>query len=179
MITEDVIRSAKSELENNGKNTDFFSKTRDVFSARLDTYVLANKKYLEAAIIGEIGNNSFDHNFNTSISITRGAYFNPYYLSTYCLLADFGQGLLSSLKVVKPNLATDLDAVKTAFSEHISGRAPEQRGNGLKFVLKSIQENAWSLYYQSGNGICLIDKDKIEYQTSPIVYNGCMAILKF
>lgn len=41
-----------------------FSKTRDVFQARLDTYISRTNKYLESAVIGEIGNNTYDHNLD-------------------------------------------------------------------------------------------------------------------
>jgi len=36
-----------------------------------------------------------------------------------------------------PELSTDEEAVRTAFTKVVSGRAPESRGNGLKFVRKN------------------------------------------
>ena len=41
-----------------------FSKTRDVFQARLYIYISRTNKYLESAVIGEIGNNTYDHNLD-------------------------------------------------------------------------------------------------------------------
>ena len=38
MIAANDIEAAFSELKFNGKNPDYFAKTRDVFSARLELY---------------------------------------------------------------------------------------------------------------------------------------------
>jgi len=63
MIREAALEAIIAEMLNCFReNDEHFSKTRDVFSARVQSYVLETQKYLEAAIIGEIGNNSFDHN---------------------------------------------------------------------------------------------------------------------
>ncbi len=53
-----------------------FCNFRDAFSARLDSYIRKSRRYLEGAIIGEIGNNTFDHNFNFSENFPRGIYFD-------------------------------------------------------------------------------------------------------
>ncbi|MDR3311668.1 MAG: hypothetical protein LBS64_00840 [Spirochaetaceae bacterium] len=45
-----------------GQDTEHFSPTRDVFTARVQTYITETQRYLEAAIMSEIGNNTFDHN---------------------------------------------------------------------------------------------------------------------
>ena len=179
MINISCIETAFSELKLNGKNFDYFSKTRDVFSARLEIYALETKKFLEAAIIGEIGNNSFDHNINANGSYTRGVYFNSQFCESYVLLADFGQGLLRTLQTVLPELSSDDEAVKTAFTKRISGRMPECRGNGLKFVLQNIQEHSWCMYYHSGNAICEIDNKNIDFRHSDLCYYGCMALILF
>ena len=52
----------------------------------------------------------------------------------YIVLADRGLGILETLKQVRPTLKTHIEAVNVAFTEILSGRAPEKRGNGLKFV---------------------------------------------
>ena len=70
MIGEDIIETVIGEMTQSfHENIDCFSKTRDVFTARIQSYVLETKKYLEAAIIGEIGNNTFDHNSSRSPSV--------------------------------------------------------------------------------------------------------------
>ncbi|TSC56581.1 MAG: hypothetical protein Greene071421_113 [Parcubacteria group bacterium Greene0714_21] len=68
-----------------------------------------------------------------------------------------------------------------AFTEMLSGRAPEERGNGLKFVRKVISQNPISLCFQTGdaelglergNGDLRIRKTKNEIQ-------GCLAVIRF
>ena len=69
--------------------------------------------------------------------------------------------------------------LETAFTKRISGRAPEQRGNGLKFVSEAIQQNSWHLYFQSGSGSCSINKNGIEFMESSVSVPGCLAIIDF
>lgn len=144
----DILDLLKTiETASLSKDTDFFCSSRDIFQARLDSYILHSEQYLPAAIIGEIGNNTFDHNWDFEDGHARGAYFNVDY-NEYIVLADFGRGLKKSLSAVK-TCKSDLEAIKTAFTEHISGRAPEQRGNGLKFVCESVKEkNGCSIFNQ-------------------------------
>lgn len=138
-INDDVVLNVIRDIEKASleKNMDYFCTTRDVFQARVDAYVLRTNKYLQTAIIGEIGNNTFDHNWDFDVEHVRGAYFNSEYSNGMIVLADFGRGIRKSLQVVK-HFDSDLDALKSAFTEEISGRAPEQRGNGLKFVSEDV-----------------------------------------
>jgi hypothetical protein len=69
--------------------------------------------------------------------------------------------------------------MEIAFTKKISGRAPEQRGNGLKFVSESIQQNNWSLYVQSGKGCCEIDGSGIKLYEREECIIGCLAIIDF
>lgn len=43
----------------------------------------------------------------------------------YIVLADRGLGILETLKQVRPTLKTHIEAVNVAFTEILSGRAPE------------------------------------------------------
>ena len=160
-------------------NSEYFSETRDIFTARLQSYILESKKYLEAAIIGEIGNNTFDHNFVFENNHPRGVYCDLSYQNKYIVLADFGRGVRGSLLSVLPSVGSDLEAVEAAFTKRISGRSPEQRGNGLKFVSETIQQNNWHLYFQSGSGSCSIDGNGITFLEIPLSLKGCLAILDF
>ena len=175
-LVETVVAEAKSAFN---KNADYFSKTRDVFTARLQSYTLKSRKYLEAAIIGEIGNNTFDHNFEFNMDYPRGVYCNTEYNQLYVVLADYGRGVKQSLLAVLPSISSDKNALEIAFTKRISGRSPEQRGNGLKFVSDSIQQNNWHLYFQSGSGACSIDKSGIEFYAKPFSILGCLAIISF
>jgi len=180
MINGVIVDAIISEMNNCfGKDDGCFSMTRDVFAARLQSYILETGMYLEAAIIGEIGNNTFDHNFGFNSAFPKGAYWNSVYMQKYTVLADYGRGIRQSLSQVLPSIASDAEAVETAFVKRISGRAPEQRGNGLKFVSEAIQQNAWYLFFQSGFGSCSIDIKGITFLESTIPVPGCLAIIDF
>ena len=162
-----------------GKN-EFFSETRDILSARVQSYIIEEKKYLEAAVIGEIGNNSFDHNFAfIRNDFPLGVFFCLKYDSKYAVLADYGIGIRQSLSSVVPSINSDLEAVEAAFTKRISGRFPEQRGNGLKFVSEAIQQNQWHFFLQSGTGACFIDENGMLFQERAETINGCLAIMNF
>lgn len=138
-------------------------ETRDIFQARLGTLLkkLISEKlpepdaYMFSALAGEVGNNSFDHNLGQWQDIP-GCWFE-YRISPSELnmvIADRGQGILTSLKRVLPELQDDATALKTAFYERISGRKPEKRGNGLKFVRSILdQSENKTLVFTSGTAI--------------------------
>jgi hypothetical protein len=180
MIQKKIIETVLLDVSNVFFNEyDFFSKTRDVFTARVQSYIIETKKYLESAIIGEIGNNTFDHNFVFEKDYPRGVYCNTAYKQKYTVIADFGRGVRQSLLRVVPSISSDLEAVQTAFTKRISGRSPEQRGNGLKFVADTIQQNNWDLYFQSGTGCCSIDTTGMNFFETNIAIRGCLIIIDF
>ncbi|MDR2717294.1 MAG: hypothetical protein LBB89_04425 [Treponema sp.] len=180
MIETDIIDTVIEKMKNCFHNeSEHFSMTRDVFTARLQSYILAGKKYLEAAVIGEIGNNTFDHNFVFELQFPRGVYCNLSYKDRYVIIADYGRGVKGSLLPVVSSISTDLEAVEMAFTRQISGRTPEQRGNGLKFVSKAVQQNQWHLFFQSGNGTCSINKNGLSFLESSVSLTGCLAIISF
>jgi hypothetical protein len=147
-------------------------ETRDVFEARLHRFFseLIKKNYsnedasLIFSIAGELGNNSFDHNlglwkdqpgcfFTFSLLENEGLYF---------VLADRGRGIYSSLKRIVPSLKNDQEAIEMAFEKVISGRSPENRGNGLKFVRQVINGAPHrGLVSKSGAGIFSFGGHKI------------------
>lgn len=180
MITDEVIKELIQRVKkaSDEKNTDLFCISRDVFQARLDSFVYKSSKFIESAVIGEIGNNTFDHNWNYSDKNMRGTFFEIIDSKTV-ILADLGRGLKNSLSVVRKDIKSDLDALKIAFIERISGRAPEQRGNGLKFVRETVMSKNFMLYFKSGNAVCIIKDSVIDFFESKDSYNGCFAILEF
>ncbi|GHU71356.1 hypothetical protein FACS189450_07240 [Spirochaetia bacterium] len=89
-IIENVIKLREDGFE---KDKDHFSITRDVFTARLEGFIVDTKKYLEAAIIGEIGNNTFDHNIIFVNMNQKGVYCNFYFYERYVVLSDYGRGI--------------------------------------------------------------------------------------
>lgn len=165
---------------------DYYCESRDIFQARLSkmTGDLLNNisegdAYIISAIAGEIGNNSFDHNLGNWPDVA-GIFFayNMLAHEIEIFLADRGQGILKTLKRVKPELKNDAEALQTAFTERISGRMPENRGNGLKFVKENIASQKMNLIFTSGNAQAELD-DKMKITPIDKSIRGCSAILEY
>ena len=135
---------------------------------------------LLVAVAGEIGNNSYDHNLGNWPDIP-GIFFAYDIHKKNIVLADRGLGILATLKRVKPELNTDEEALKVAFTEILSGRAPESRGNGLKFVRKIVAENPIGLLFQTGNAELALtkDSDALDLRPSQEPFRGCLALITF
>lgn len=169
-------------------NSDLYCATNDVFQSRLVRMQNALAKVenlstpfsLIVAVVGEIGNNSFDHNLGNWRDLP-GIFFGYNFEKKYIVLADRGQGVLKTLKRVKPELTTHAEAMQVAFTEIISGRAPESRGNGLKFVKNVVVENPLTLLFESGDAKLYLQKEdkelKITEKNPPL--QGCIAVLQF
>lgn len=170
------------------KNSEVYCETRDFFQARLDqmTNFLLSKKFLKeddiyivSAIVGEIGNNSFDHNIGSWVG-EMGIFFAYSFEDNKLkiVLSDAGQGVFNTLKKVKPEIKDYQEALTVAFNERISGRAPESRGNGLKFVKANIKGRGMHLVFISGNA--KMELNKIEsIKKIKEKYQGCIAIITF
>ncbi len=138
---------------------------------------------LIVAIVGEIGSNSFDHNLGNWPDIS-GIFFSYDTNKRQIALADRGQGILRTLKRVKPEVRNDEDALHIAFTEVISGRYPEARGNGLKFVLEVVLNKDIEIDFYSGSAKVSISKDnsevkKMEISKTELYYSGCLALIRF
>lgn len=186
-----IINRAKKWLElKSGEdflNDDEYCPSRDIFQARLDksrsifesqTKNNINVIYPLIAIIGEIGNNSFDHNLGKWRDVV-GILFDLDYKNQTTVLADRGQGIYSSIKKVMPGIKNDLEAIKVAFTKKISGRYPEKRGNGLKFVARVAQELKMDVFLQSGRASARIDQDGLKFQNEKKDIKGVLAIIDF
>lgn len=177
-------------IDSNGTEplSDFYCPNISVFQARLTRIEgglggvrRLNKIFpLISAITGEIGNNSFDHNLGNWPDIP-GIFFAHNLSKGRIVLADRGQGILATLKKVKPELMNHQEALYTAFTEVISGRAPEYRGNGLKFVKDVVSANDISLFFYTGNAQLKVKKDSsnVNVQMSSINLRGCLALITF
>ncbi|MDP2917874.1 MAG: hypothetical protein Q8N68_00055, partial [bacterium] len=137
-----------------------------------------DQSFLLYAVAGEIGNNSFDHNLGHWRDLP-GVYFGFDFEQNCIVLADRGQGILATIKQVKPETSNALEALRIAFTEKISGRAPEKRGNGLKFIRRVIVEQGWELYFYSGNASFIIKEKKEFFQEEKDNILGVLAIIKF
>lgn len=146
--------------------SDFYSDTQDRFRARLERMAVSISSKPEmsdlapllTAVAGEIGNNSFDHNLGNWPDVP-GVFFAYDAVKRIIVLADRGVGIRATLSRVRPNLKDDIDALKVAMTEHVSGRSPEQRGNGLKFVADVAKENSIGISLQSGIAVATINKE--------------------
>ena len=166
----------------------FYCQTSSIFQARLqrlESELLKIPKYKDSFSLitsssGEIGNNSFDHNIGQWPDIP-GIFFAYNINKRQIVLADRGQGVLNTLKRVRPNLINDQDALMVAFTEYISGRAPENRGNGLKWVRENIVNNDFKLLFLSGIAQLKLKKGdtKLNININKKAVKGCLAIIYF
>lgn len=169
-------------------HSDFYCQDVSVFQAQLSRMEKDLGKIrklneifpLITAITGEIGNNSFDHNLGNWPNIP-GIFFAYDLSKGKIVLADRGQGILTTLKRAKPKLSTHQNALRTAFTEVVSGRAPEYRGNGLKFVKDVALNNEINLFFQTGDAQLKIEKGNsdLKVKKSNICLNGCLVLIKF
>jgi len=169
-------------------HSDFYCQDSSIFQARLiklenelSTLKRLGKTFpLISAIAGEIGNNSFDHNLGNWPDVP-GIFFSYDLKKGKIVLADRGQGVLKTLKKVKPKLKNHQDALYSAFTEIISGRAPEYRGNGLKFVKDVVINNEISLFFQTGNAGLKIQKNDsdVRVKKTSTNFQGCLAFIRF
>lgn len=166
----------------------FYCSNRAVFEARL-AKMLEELSHIDeykdtfsfiVAIAGEVGNNSFDHNLGNWPD-EPGVFFGYDINGRKVVLADRGIGILESLKRVRPNLATHESALTTAFTEVVTGRAPEDRGNGLKFVKNSVINNSFGIFFQTGDAELVISKQEKGFCLKPSSENfhGCLLLLTF
>jgi excisionase family DNA binding protein len=166
----------------------FYSSDSSIFQARLikmqgqlaTTPSAATILSLLVAITGEIGNNSFDHNIGNWPD-KPGIFYGYDANKGEIVLADRGLGILKTLQRVRPALRNDDEALGVAFTEMVSGRAPEERGNGLKFVRKVISENPISLQFQTGDAELIIPRESSSLNITKVEQSvrGCIALIKF
>lgn len=190
LYLRDEVTMARAWVE--GENvvepeSQVYCQTRDDFQARLENLqsvlsrsVRDEKVSLLTAIAGEIGNNSFDHNIGNWPDIP-GIFFSYSLRNRIVVLADRGQGVLTTLKRVKPGLTSPSEALEVAFTQTISGRAPEARGNGLKFVRDVIIHGSLRLEFQTGDAVLNIAQDKPEVVVKQVekTIRGCFAKILF
>lgn len=166
-------------------DSEWLCPTRDVFQARqerllhdLRDTLPENSLYLLVGAIGEIGNNSFDHNIGNWRD-TAGVIFYLDKKNREIILADRGQGLLATIKRVDPLAIDHLSAMETAFTKILSGRYPEKRGNGLKYVKKVIESCNLNLNFYSGDAESRVTSAGLSIQPSNITIPGTLAVINY
>ncbi|MEK7172605.1 MAG: helix-turn-helix domain-containing protein [Patescibacteria group bacterium] len=166
----------------------FYCEDSGVFQARvtkMGTLMMGNKDTNVlfpslTSIAGEIGNNSYDHNLGQWPD-TPGIFFGYDLNKKQIVLADRGLGILKTLKRVRPELKDHEQALKMAFTEIISGREPEARGNGLKYVRNVIAQNPINLIFQTGNAKLTLNGGTANLDIKLVKENisGCLALITY
>jgi len=166
----------------------FYCGTSSIFNARLTKMesVLMQMPGFEklysliVLVTGEIGDNSFAHNLGKWPD-TPGIFFGYDLNKGIIVLADRGLGILETLHQVRPELQSHVDAVKVAFTEFVSGRAPEKRGNGLKLVREVFMERPIDLFYTSGDAEVRLKGSRKAFQVTrgQRIARGCLAKIEF
>ncbi len=189
LIANDLVKLAHDWVQD---KTDFpqtyYCQNTSIFQARLITFEteLMRRPGFEklfsliVAVVGEIGNNSFDHNIGKWPD-EPGIFFGYDLKKGVVVLADRGLGILETLRYVRPSLSNHTEALQVAFTEIISGRSPEKRGNGLKYVRNVVQEYPINLFFASGDAELRLKnlvKD-LPITRSAILTHGCFAIIEF
>ncbi len=189
IFTSDLMKFATEWIENGIEFPGtFYCATSSIFNARLTKmeYALMQKPGFEklysliTLIAGEIGDNSFAHNLGKWPD-TAGIFFGYNLSKGIVVLADRGLGILETLRQVRPELPNHVAAVEVAFTEFISGRSPEKRGNGLKTVRKVVMEQPIDLFFTSGDAeVRMQGSDKAFRVTrGQRIVRGCLAKIEF
>ncbi len=189
LFSNDLFALAKTwALDGGDIPAKFYCRTSADFQSRLGTLQeqlshaseLSDVFSLVTAVAGEIGNNSFDHNLGNWPDI-HGIFFGYDIQKRTLVLADRGQGILATLQRVKADLNSHKDALYVAFTEVLSGRAPESRGNGLKFVRKIVAEHPIGLVFQTGDAELRMveESDALAVHRAPDMLQGCLALITF
>lgn len=144
---------------------------RDEFNARLSSKIRVmfknfgmddNEEQLATSLVGELGNNVFDHNVGSWPTDVHGAIIvaqhYPDIKRIEVSVADPGVGFLGSLKLARPSLQNDIEAIKLGLSG-VTGRVGEQRGNGLRLIQDwTINKFNGKVRIHSGSGLVEVDK---------------------
>lgn len=129
----------------------FTSRLAKMGSELLNSHESVSEDFasLLTLMAGEIGDNSFAHNIGNWPDV-QGVFFAYDVVKRMIVLADRGRGVKATLQQVYPAMATDIEALQVAFTEIISGRYPEKRGNGLKVVRRIAEKENIGLEFRSG-----------------------------
>ncbi len=145
---------------------------RDDFSARLNSKIRQMFKNFgmsdadeqrATALVGELGNNVFDHNEGSWPTDVRGAIIvaqhYPKIHKIEVAVADPGVGFLRSLKLASPSPRTHIEAIKLGL-RGVTGRIGEPRGNGLQLIQKWTIDNFNGIIrIHSGDGLVIVDQN--------------------
>lgn len=164
----------EKETEESSNQMIIHSNFRDAFDAYLGKFIAIFKSFglgdndaeLATALVGELGNNTFDHNLGNWPTDVSGCFVSminfPKENRIQVVVGDPGVGFLGSLKSAFPEIKTDNDAIKAGLKGN-TGRVGEKRGNGLLSVLNwTLKEFRGNVSIHSGKGFVIVDKDGVK-----------------
>lgn len=189
IFASDLFKLASEWVNNKTEFPDrFYCRTSVIFQAKLvkmERYLMEKPGFeklysLIVLVAGEIGDNSFAHNLGKWPD-APGIFFGYDLEKRIIVLADRGLGILETLRQVRPELPNHIAAVETAFTEFISGRAPEKRGNGLKLVREVVAGNPINLFFTSGDAEVRMQNHQKQFRVTRGVnmIHGCLAKIEF
>ena len=189
LFSSDIFKFASEWIDQGNEFPNrFYCQHSDAFRAKLSKmeYALMQKPGFEklysliVLLAGEIGDNSFAHNIGKWPD-TPGIFFGYNLDEKKIVLADRGLGILKTLRQVRPELPSHVAAVEVAFTEFISGRAPEKRGNGLKLVREVILANPIDLFYTTGDAEVRMKGSGKMFRVTrgQRIVRGCLAKIEF
>lgn len=171
-------------------SSDYYCERQDRFTSRLEKMGLvfqqtlgthaAGTVSLLGLVAGEIGDNSFAHNAGNWPDVP-GVFYAHDVGKRVIVLADRGRGVRATLQRVRPAIASDVEALRVAFTERVSGRDPEKRGNGLKVIREIAESKPIGLVLRSGLGVVRIPKEPGPMQIAQAKENvrGVYAVITF
>lgn len=135
---------------------------------------------LIVSVCGEVGGNSFDHNIGKWPDI-HGIFFSYDIYKREIILADRGVGIKKTIQQIRKDVVNDSEALRVAFTDYVSGRIGESRGNGLKYVREVVSENLVHLRFQSGDALLEIEKEskELDIKRAAGYLKGCIAYIKY
>jgi hypothetical protein len=115
---------------------------------------------LATGVVGELGNNVFDHNsFSWPTQIVGSFIAAQSYPASKCIevaVGDPGVGFKGSLITAFPELKTDKEAIMKGLAGN-SGRVGEVRGNGLRLIQQwTINNFTGEVMIHSGDGLVVV-----------------------
>jgi len=170
--------------------SDYYCELPDRFTSRVTKMGMelqGDSRFSEALdslitlVASEIGDNSFAHNVG-SWPDTPGTFYAYDLKKRVIVIADRGRGVKATLRQVRPSIVDDQEALRVAFTEIISGRNPEKRGQGLKVVLRVLESREVGLFYRSGIGVVSVPVEKPGYLTIGMAkqnVRGTYCVIKF
>ena len=188
-LLSDLFKFAKNwVLSGKEFSNDFYCQNSGIFQARLvkmEGFMMKDGRAkslfsLLTSIAGEIGNNSYDHNLGQWPNVP-GIFFGYDLGKRQIILADKGVGIFTTLKKVKPELKNHRQALEVAFTEIISGRRPEARGNGLKYVRNVIAKNSINLIFQTGDAKLIMNgrSSDLNIENTKENIQGCLVMITY